>query len=76
MKRVYVRPTVRGENLGRRLVEGILATARHAGYTRICLDVLPEFQAAQRLYESLGFEDAQPVSFNPVPGTRYLGLDL
>ncbi|MBO0989014.1 GNAT family N-acetyltransferase [Delftia sp. SD018] len=76
MKRVYVRPTVRGENLGRRLVEGILDTARHAGYSRICLDVLPEFQTAQRLYESLGFADAEPVSFNPVPGTRYLGLDL
>jgi predicted N-acetyltransferase YhbS len=76
MKRVYVRPTVRGENLGRRLVEGILDAARHAGYTRICLDVLPEFQAAQRLYESLGFVDAEPVSFNPVPGTRYLGLAL
>jgi RimJ/RimL family protein N-acetyltransferase len=57
-------------------VEGILDTARHAGYTRICLDVLPEFQAAQRLYESLGFADTEPVSFNPVPGTRYLGLDL
>ena len=76
MKRVYVRPTARGENLGRRLVEGILDVARHRGYTRICLDVLPEFQAAQRLYASLGFEDAPPVSFNPVPGTRYLGLDL
>lgn len=76
MKRVYVRPTVRGENLGRRLVQAILETARKAGYTRICLDVLPEFQAAQRLYESLGFVDAEPVSINPVPGTRYLGLDL
>lgn len=76
MKRVYVRPEVRGDSLGRRLVEGILESARRAGYTRICLDVLPEFQAAQRLYESLGFEDAAPVSFNPVPGTRYLGLDL
>lgn len=76
MKRVYVRPAVRGESLGRRLVEGILESARQAGYTRICLDVLPEFQAAQRLYESLGFADAAPVSFNPVPGTRYLGLNL
>ncbi|WP_280190250.1 GNAT family N-acetyltransferase [Delftia sp. PS-11] len=76
MKRVYVRPTVRGEQLGRRLVQGVLDLARQAGYTRICLDVLPEFQAAQRLYESLGFVDAPPVSFNPVPGTRYLGLAL
>ena len=58
------------------MVEKILEEARIAGYTRISLDVLPEFIAAQRLYESLGFTEAPPVSFNPVPGTRYLGLEL
>ncbi|MGH8864445.1 MAG: GNAT family N-acetyltransferase [Burkholderiales bacterium] len=76
MKRVYVRPAARGTNLGRRLVERVLQEARAAGYVRICLDVLPEFIAAQRLYESLGFQPAPPVTFNPVPGTKYLGLDL
>lgn len=76
MKRVYVRPEARGENLGRRLVESILAEARAAGYSRICLDVLPEFSAAQRIYESLGFLPAEPVAFNPVPGTKFLALDL
>ena len=76
MKRVYVRPEARGENLGRRLVEQILGEARATGYTRICLDVLPEFVAAQRIYESLGFTSAPPITFNPVPGTKFLGLDL
>lgn len=76
MKRVYVRPAARGEDLGRRLVQQILETARHAGYVRICLDVLPEFVAAQRLYASLGFVEAAPVAFNPVPGTKFLALDL
>jgi len=76
MKRVYVRPIARGENLGRRLVESIIAEARAAGYSRICLDVLPEFAAAQRIYESLGFLPAEPVAFNPVPGTRFLALEL
>lgn len=76
MKRVYVRPVARGENLGRRLVEQILETARQRGYARICLDVLPEFTAAQRLYMSLGFQPSTPVSFNPVPGTLFLALDL
>lgn len=50
--------------------------AREAGYSRICLEVLPEFVAAQNLYASLGFRPAPPVAFNPVPGTRFLGLDL
>jgi GNAT superfamily N-acetyltransferase len=76
MKRVYVRPAGRGQNLGRLLVEALLSEARIAGYSRICLDVLPEFTAAQKLYESLGFEPAPPVSFNPVPGTRFLALVL
>lgn len=76
MKRVYVRPAARGSNLGRLLVEAIVREARLAGYSRICLDVLPEFTAAQRLYESMGFEPAQPVSFNPVPGARFLALAL
>lgn len=76
MKRVYVRPAARGRNLGRLLVEAILSEARLAGYSRICLDVLPEFTAAQKLYESMGFEHAEPVSFNPVPGTKFLALTL
>ena len=76
MKRVYVRPVVRGEGLGRRLIVSILAEARAAGYSRICLDVLPEFVAAQGIYESLGFRPAPPITFNPVPGTKFLGLDL
>ncbi|MBV7462362.1 MULTISPECIES: GNAT family N-acetyltransferase [unclassified Acidovorax] len=76
LKRVYVRPVARGMDLGRKLVEEMLRVAREAGYRRMCLDVLPEFVAAQRLYESLGFVTAEPVSFNPVPGTRFLALDL
>lgn len=76
MKRVYVRPAGRGQNLGRRLVETLLSEARMAGYSRICLDVLPEFMAAQKLYESLGFVPAPPVSFNPVAGTQFLALVL
>jgi len=76
MKRVYVRPDARGESLGRRLIERILDEARAAGYARICLDVLPEFFAAQRIYESLGFQPSAPVTFNPVPGTKYLALEL
>jgi putative acetyltransferase len=76
MKRVYVRPAARGKGLGRRLVEAVLSEAKLAGYSRLCLDVLPEFTAAQELYESLGFVPAEPVSFNPVPGTKFLALAL
>lgn len=76
LKRVYVRPSARGMDLGRQLVLRMLHDAKAAGYDRMCLDVLPEFVAAQRLYESLGFVAAEPVSFNPVPGTKFLALVL
>jgi len=76
MKRVYVRPSSRGNNIGAMLVERILSEAQESGYVRICLDVLPEFGTALKLYESYGFTSANPITFNPVPGTKFLGLDL
>ena len=76
MKRLYVRPEARGERLGRRLVERLLEEARRAGYARICLDTLPMMASAQSLYESLGFVPIEPYVFNPIPGTKFLALDL
>jgi len=76
MKRLYLRPEARGQQLGRRLVERILREAREAGYARICLDTLPMMVSAQALYESLGFVPVDPYVFNPIPGTKFLALDL
>jgi GNAT superfamily N-acetyltransferase len=76
MKRLYVRPEARGEQLGRRLAERICQEAREAGYARICLDTLPMMAAAQSLYESLGFVPVAAYVFNPIPGTKFLALDL
>jgi ribosomal protein S18 acetylase RimI-like enzyme len=76
LKRVYLSPNARGNRIGKRLVLAMIQQARAIGYQRMCLDVLPEFQSAQRLYENLGFSDAPPVSFNPVPGTRFMAITL
>lgn len=76
MKRLYVRPAGRGLGLGRKLVTRLLSDAAAAGYDEVRLDVLAEFQHAQRLYRELGFAPAKPVSFNPTPGAQFLGLRL
>src|SRR4051812_9364368 len=76
MKRLYVRPEYRATGLGRELVARVIAEAREIGYTRIVLDTLPTMVGAQRLYERFGFRDVAPYRHNPIPGTRFLGLDL
>lgn len=76
MKRLYVRPRARGSRLGHDLVERLIAEARLAGYREMRLDVLEEFASARKLYEIFGFAAAEPVSFNPIPGTSFLGLCL
>jgi putative acetyltransferase len=72
LKRVYVRPDFRGTGMGRRLTESALQMAREMGYKSIRLDTLPQMQAAQRLYEDLGFRDIPPYYGEPIAGQRFM----
>jgi putative acetyltransferase len=76
MKRLYVRPQYRGSGLGRQLAEHVISRARAAGYRWMNLDTLPMMSGAQRMYERLGFKDIPPYRYNPIEGTRFLGLEL
>ena len=76
LKRLYVRPTARGGGLGRLLAEAALAEARRLGYRRVRLDTIPSMEAAQALYERLGFREIPPYNANPLAGARWLELTL
>jgi putative acetyltransferase len=76
MNRLYIKPEVRGADLGRRLTERLVAKARALGYRRMVLDTLEGMVAAQTLYRSLGFRETEPYYFNPMAGVSYMELDL
>ena len=76
MKRLYVRPRFRRLGIGRTLAETIVSEARKIGYKRMCLDTVPSMQQAQILYQSMGFKDAAPYRYNPIPGTSFMELVL
>jgi ribosomal protein S18 acetylase RimI-like enzyme len=76
MKRLYVRPDARGEQLGARLIAGICALARERGYRAMRLDTLATMLAAQRLYTAAGFRPIGAYGYNPLPDARYFELDL
>jgi putative acetyltransferase len=76
MKRLYVRPRARGARLGFNLIERLISEAKLIGYAEMRLDVLEEFIQAKKLYAAFGFVAAAPISFNPLPGTEFLGLRL
>lgn len=76
MKRLYVRPHVRGHGIARLLVDEVVAVARSCRYARMRLDTLPWMTAAIRLYESVGFRRIAPYRENPVEGAVFMELSL
>lgn len=55
IKRMYVDPSVRGQSIGRALVEALECEARLVGITTIVLETGTRLASAIRLYEAMGY---------------------
>ena len=77
MKRLYVRPAMRGSGLGRKLALAAIGEARERGHQRMVLDTIAgKMDSAIALYRELGFREIPPYYDNPIPGALYLELKL
>ena len=76
LKRLYVRPEFRGNNLGEQLVRRIMDDAREEGYAFLRLDTLPGLKSALKLYRRLGFTETEPYYDCLVPGTIFMEIVL
>jgi putative acetyltransferase len=76
MKRFYVAPAYRGQGVGRRLAEAIVAAASRIGYRRMRLDTHPTMTAAIALYVSLGFRPIEPYRSIPHRENLFMELEL
>ena len=76
MKRLYVRPEVRGAHLGRELASRVIEAAYDFGFNKMVLDTLESMEPARRLYRSLGFVESMPYYDNPIEDAVYMELEL
>lgn len=71
LKRMYVTRSLRGGGWGGRLLETCLLVARQDGCTAVTLDTMERQGAAQRMYESAGFQ-----MIRRARGVRFYRLSL
>jgi GNAT superfamily N-acetyltransferase len=84
IKRMYVRPSARGQGVGRAILQRLLDDARALHFKTIRLDSAPFMHEAHALYRSFGFAPSSPYEsweFASVPALRdipvlFMSLDL
>lgn len=65
LRKMYLRPELRGQGWGRRMLERAIDFARQAGARSIVLETATRLESARRLYEAYGFvtnDEAPPAA--------------
>jgi GNAT superfamily N-acetyltransferase len=76
VKRLFVRPEMRGSQIGRQLVEALMKRAKALGYRKAILDV-GDYQApARALYAKCGFREVPPGEYISYPGVVFMARDI
>ena len=76
IKRLYVRKEFRGQKIGTRMVERLVADAREIGYRAVLLDTLPFLKTAIGMYHDYGFYDIPSYNNSPMENLLYMRYDL
>lgn len=76
MKRLFVKPAHRGNGIGEKLTEMLIAYAQKNKYTLMKLDTLVQLNEAITLYQKLGFKSTNPYVFNPLNDVLYFEKEL
>lgn len=79
VKSMHTVEAARGQGIGRRMIEHLIAVARATGYRRLSLETgsMAEFAPARSLYASAGFEPCEPFGdYRLSPNSTYMTLQL
>ena len=76
LKRLYVKPEFRGQQLGELLLERIMNDARRIGYRYMYLDTLPFLTTALKMYRRYGFEEIGRYNDSPIDDTIFMRIRL
>lgn len=76
LKRLYVKPQFRGQNIGGLLVKHIIKQAKEISYKHILLDTLPFLETAINMYKKYGFYEIESYNNSPMENLIYMKYDL
>ncbi len=76
LKRLYVKPQFRGQNIGGLLVKHIIKQAKEISYKHILLDTLPFLETAINMYKKYGFHEIESYNNSPMENLIYMKYDL